>query len=52
VVINRTRRSARRIGVADRRSGAGKRAALTYEPAALPDGTLAGARPGSGNFRS
>jgi len=29
---------------------AGKHAALTYEPAALPDGTLAGARPGSGNF--
>jgi glutamate carboxypeptidase len=28
----------------------GKRAALTYEPAAQPDGTLAGARPGSGNF--
>jgi glutamate carboxypeptidase len=28
----------------------GKRAALTYEPAALPDGTLAGARPGSGHF--
>ena len=28
----------------------GKRAALTCEPAALPDGTLAGARPGSGNF--
>lgn len=28
---------------------AGKTAALTYEPA-LPDGTLAGARPGSGNF--
>jgi glutamate carboxypeptidase len=28
----------------------GKKAALTYEPAALPDGTLAGARPGSGNF--
>ncbi len=28
----------------------GKIAALTYEPAALPDGTLAGARPGSGNF--
>ena len=27
-----------------------KIAALTYEPAALPDGTLAGARPGSGNF--
>jgi glutamate carboxypeptidase len=27
-----------------------KLAALTYEPAALPDGTLAGARPGSGNF--
>ncbi|MBA3667237.1 MAG: M20/M25/M40 family metallo-hydrolase, partial [Sphingomonas sp.] len=24
----------------------GKRAALTYEPSALPDGTLAGARPG------
>lgn len=32
------------------RSAAAKRAALTYEPAALPDGTLAGARPGSGNF--
>lgn len=29
---------------------AGKIAALTYEPAALPDGTLAGARGGSGNF--
>ncbi|MDQ3246254.1 MAG: hydrolase [Pseudomonadota bacterium] len=28
----------------------GKRTALTYEPSALPDGTLAGARPGSGNF--
>jgi glutamate carboxypeptidase len=28
----------------------GKHAALTYEPAALSDGTLAGARPGSGNF--
>jgi glutamate carboxypeptidase len=28
----------------------GKLAALTYEPAALPDGTLAGARPGSGNL--
>ncbi|HEX8366705.1 MAG TPA: hydrolase [Allosphingosinicella sp.] len=28
----------------------GKRAAFTYEPAAFPDGTLAGARPGSGNF--
>jgi glutamate carboxypeptidase len=28
----------------------GKIAALTYEPATLPDGTLAGARPGSGNF--
>ena len=28
----------------------GKCAAFTYEPAALPDGTLAGARPGSGNF--
>lgn len=28
----------------------GKAAALTYEPAALPDGTLAGRRPGSGNF--
>ena len=28
----------------------GKNAALTYEPSALPDGTLAGARPGSGNF--
>src|SRR5689334_4403232 len=32
------------------RAATGKRAALTYEPAALPDGTLAGARPGSGNF--
>jgi glutamate carboxypeptidase len=32
------------------RSAQGKTAALTYEPAALPDGTLAGARPGSGNF--
>ena len=32
------------------RSAQGKNAALTYEPAALPDGTLAGARPGSGNF--
>ncbi len=28
----------------------GKTAALTYEPSALPDGTLAGERPGSGNF--
>ncbi len=28
----------------------GKLAALTYEPSALPDGTLAGARGGSGNF--
>ena len=28
----------------------GKSAALTYEPSARPDGTLAGARPGSGNF--
>lgn len=28
----------------------GKVAALTYEPAALPDGTLAGERPGSGNY--
>jgi glutamate carboxypeptidase len=37
--------SAALIGVAAR----GKVAALTYEPA-LPDGTLAGARPGSGNF--
>ena len=32
------------------RAAQGKQAALTYEPAALPDGTLAGARPGSGNF--
>jgi glutamate carboxypeptidase len=32
------------------KAAAGKRAALTYEPSALPDGTLAGARPGSGNF--
>lgn len=30
-------------------AAAGKLAAFTYEPA-LPDGTLAGARPGSGNF--
>ncbi len=29
---------------------AGKIAALTYEPAALPDGTLAGERGGSGNY--
>jgi glutamate carboxypeptidase len=28
----------------------GKKAAFTYEPSALPDGTLAGPRPGSGNF--
>jgi glutamate carboxypeptidase len=28
----------------------GKRAAFTYEPAIAPDGTLAAARPGSGNF--
>lgn len=28
----------------------GKAAALTYEPSARPDGTLAGARGGSGNF--
>jgi glutamate carboxypeptidase len=33
-----------------RELAAGKRAALTYEPSALPDGTLAGARAGSGNF--
>ena len=32
-----------------REKAAGKLAALTYEPA-LPDGTLAGARAGSGNF--
>ena len=32
------------------RAAKGKKAALTYEPSALPDGTLAGARPGSGNF--
>jgi len=40
------------LGSADllARCARGKRAALTYEPAALPDGTLAGARPGSGNF--
>lgn len=29
---------------------AGKAAALTYEPSALPDGTLASERPGSGNY--
>ena len=28
----------------------GKKAALTYEPSALPDGTFAAARPGSGNY--
>ncbi len=40
------------LSSADLLAGAakGKRAALTYEPAALPDGTLAGTRPGSGNF--
>ena len=32
------------------RAAKGKAAALTYEPSALPDGTLAGARPGSGNY--
>ncbi|PXA96056.1 hypothetical protein DMC47_18430 [Nostoc sp. 3335mG] len=34
--------------IADRARG--KHAALTYEPSALPDGTLAGARGGTGNF--
>lgn len=32
------------------RLAAGKLAALTYEPSALPDGTLAGERGGSGNY--
>jgi glutamate carboxypeptidase len=32
------------------RAARGKAAALTYEPAATPEGMLAGARPGSGNF--
>ena len=32
------------------RAARSKKAALTYEPSALPDGTLAGVRPGSGNF--
>ncbi|NOW45348.1 glutamate carboxypeptidase [Novosphingobium sp. SG751A] len=32
------------------RAAAGKLAGLTYEPSTLPDGTLAAARPGSGNF--
>lgn len=32
------------------RAAKGKAAALTYEPSARPDGLLAGARPGSGNF--
>jgi len=32
------------------RAAAGKHAALTYEPSALPDGTLAGERSGSGNY--
>ena len=46
-----TRKSARSASAALIAEAArGKRAALTYEPAALPDGTLAGARPGSGNF--
>lgn len=33
-----------------RAAAADKLAAFTYEPSALPDGTLAGARAGSGNF--
>ncbi|MEN3973242.1 hydrolase [Sphingomicrobium sp. XHP0235] len=33
-----------------RKAAKGKRAAFTYEPSALPDGTLAGARSGSGNY--
>ncbi len=33
-----------------RQAARGKAAALTYEPAVLPDGTLAASRPGSGNF--
>ena len=32
------------------RAAQGKTAAFTYEPAIAPDGTLAAARPGSGNF--
>lgn len=32
------------------RAARGKIAALTYEPSATPEGMLAGARPGSGNF--
>lgn len=32
------------------RAAAAKAAALTFEPATTPDGLLAGARPGSGNF--
>ena len=32
------------------RAARGKAAALTFEPATTPDGLLAGARPGSGNF--
>jgi glutamate carboxypeptidase len=32
------------------RAARSKAAALTYEPAATPEGLLAGARPGSGNF--
>ena len=32
------------------RAAQGKAAALTYEPSATPEGQLAGARPGSGNF--
>jgi glutamate carboxypeptidase len=37
-------------GILFSKAAKGKKAALTYEPSALPDGTLAGARPGSGNF--
>jgi glutamate carboxypeptidase len=33
-----------------REAAKGKQAAFTYEPAIAPDGTLAAARPGSGNF--
>ncbi len=40
-----------RLGGADRGGGPRKdERRSTYEPSALPDGTLAGARPGSGNF--
>ncbi len=48
VLINSDEETGRSTEPADQLAR-GRTAALTYEPA-LPDGTLAGARPGSGNF--